>query len=84
MDYLVSFCSREATWYELSVVVVEWALMLIAGNWKFVFRAPVPGYQMDGYIRASGFVLYPYLFVMGPKRGDFCHLSQSTQPLSEI
>ena len=30
------------------------------------FGASVPGYQKDGYIRASRFVLYPYGFVVGP------------------
>ena len=25
---------------------------------------------MDGYIRASGFVLDPYVFVVGPKKHD--------------
>ena len=34
----------------------------------FGFRALVPGYQMDSYIRASGFVLYPYVFVAGPNK----------------
>jgi hypothetical protein len=36
----------------------------------FRFRALVPGYQMDGYIRAPGFVLYPYVFVAGPNKHD--------------
>jgi len=27
---------------------------------------PVPGYHVDGYIRASGFVLYPVSFVLAP------------------
>ena len=35
----------------------------------FGFRAPVPGYQMDGYM-ASGFVLYPYVSVVGPNKHD--------------
>ena len=49
----------------------------------FGFRDSVLGYQMDGYIWASGFVLYPYVLVVGPNkhgcsrrtrlRGVFCH-----------
>ena len=38
----------------------------LVGNSKFQlygFRDSVPGYQMDGYIRASGFIMYPYVFV---------------------
>ena len=26
--------------------------------------------QMDGYIRASGLVLYPYMFIAGPNKHD--------------
>ena len=34
----------------------------------FGFRDSVPGYQMDGYIRASGFD--PYVFAAGPNKYD--------------
>jgi hypothetical protein len=40
------------------------------GNWNsrcFTFRSL---YQVDRYMRAPGFVLYPYVFVAGPNKHD--------------
>jgi len=42
----------------------------------FRFQALVRGYRMDGYIRASGFVLYPYVFVAGATKHDCSRRTQ--------
>ena len=42
----------------------------IGNSIVFEFRAPVPRDQMGDYIRALGFVLYPYAFVVYPDKHD--------------
>ena len=39
----------------------------------FGIRAPVPGYQLDSYIRVSGFVLYLDVFAVGPSKHGCSH-----------
>jgi hypothetical protein len=57
----------------VSCLVTSYRIVRCVGKWYsrcFRFRSLVPGYQIDGYIRAPGFVLYPYVFIAGPNKHD--------------